>query len=74
MTNAPGENAWPITASVFIMVHKQPKNAATAKATRDFFTWALDKGAEQAKKLDYVPLPAALVAQIKAYWGQNLKF
>jgi phosphate transport system substrate-binding protein len=74
MTNAPGDDSWPITASVFITMHKQPKNAATAKAARDFFTWAFANGTEQAKKLDYVPLPAPLVSQIKAYWAQNLKF
>jgi len=74
MTNAPGDNSWPITASVFITMHKQPKNAATAKATLEFFAWALDKGTEQAKKLNYVPLPDELVEQIKAYWAANLKF
>jgi len=74
MTNAPGDASWPITASVFITMHKQPKNAATAKAARDFFTWAFANGTEQAKKLDYVPLPTALVSQIKAYWAANLKF
>ena len=74
MTNAPGANSWPITASVFVMVHKQPKNAATAKATSDFFTWVYANGDAQAKKLDYVPLPAALVTQIQGYWAQNLKF
>ena len=74
MTNAPGEASWPITASVFIMVHKQPKNAATAKATRDYFAWVFANGDAAAKKLDYVPLPQPLVEQIKAYWAQNLKF
>ena len=31
MTNAPGENSWPITATNFILMYKQPKNAASAK-------------------------------------------
>jgi phosphate transport system substrate-binding protein len=74
MTNAPGENSWPITASVFVIVHKQPKNAASAKATRDFFAWAYSNGDAQARALDYVPLPDTLVTQIKTYWAQNLKF
>ncbi len=74
ITNAPGENSWPITATNFIIVYKQPKNPAAAKATRDFFTWVYAHGDEQAKKLDYVPLPAALVTQIQGYWSQNLKF
>ncbi len=74
MTNAPGENSWPITASVFVMIHKQPTNAAGAKVVRAFFEWAYAHGQDQAKKLDYVPLPPELVTQIQGYWAQNLKF
>ena len=51
-----------------------PKNAAGAKATKDFFTWAYANGDAQAKALDYVPLPPALVTQIQQYWSANFKF
>ena len=74
MTNAPGDQSWPITASVFVIMYKQPKNAASAKATKEFFAWVFANGDEQAKKLDYVPLPPALVKQIQAYWAANFKF
>jgi len=74
MTNAPGEASWPITATNFILVHKQPKNPASAKATKDFFKWVYTNGDAQAKQLDYVPLPDALVKQIDAYWSANLKY
>ena len=40
ITNAPGENSWPITATNFILVYKQPKDAARTVATLDFFKWA----------------------------------
>ncbi|WP_460709294.1 phosphate ABC transporter substrate-binding protein PstS [Lysobacter terrae] len=74
MTNAPGEKSWPITATNFILMYKQPKNATGAKNAKDFFTWAYANGDAQAKALDYVPLPDALVQQIQAYWAQNMKF
>ncbi|GAB3386113.1 phosphate ABC transporter substrate-binding protein PstS [Lysobacter fragariae] len=74
MTNAPGEKSWPITATNFILMYKQPKNAVGAKNAKDFFTWAYANGDGQAKSLDYVPLPPALVQQVQAYWAQNLKF
>ena len=74
MTNAPGENAWPITATNFILMYRQPKNAARAQQARDFFRWAYANGDAQAKALDYVPLPDALVKQVEAYWSQSLKF
>jgi hypothetical protein len=36
---------------------------------REFFTWALENGQQQAAALDYVPLPPELVAQIEEYWA-----
>jgi phosphate transport system substrate-binding protein len=74
ITNAPGKEAWPITATVFAIMHKQPKNAASAKAAKDFFAWGYAKGQPQAQALDYVPLPPALVTQIEKYWTANFKF
>jgi phosphate transport system substrate-binding protein len=74
MTNAPGENSWPITATNFILMYKQPKNAASAKQAKEFFRWVYANGDQQAKALDYVPLPAALVRQIEAYWSQNMPY
>ncbi len=73
ITNAPGADAWPMTATNFILMRKQPRDAAAARAALDFFRWAYASGTEQAKSLDYVPLPAALVAQIEAYWSAQLK-
>ena len=74
MTNAPGENAWPITATNFILMYKQPKNAESAKEAREFFRWVYANGDEQARTLDYVPLPDELVQQIEAYWSQNMAY
>ena len=73
MTNAPGADAYPITATTFILMHKQPKDKARSDAALNFFRWALDEGQPQAQKLDYVPLPAELVSQIESYIGANIK-
>jgi phosphate transport system substrate-binding protein len=74
MTNAPGENAWPVAATNFILMYKQPKNAERSKNAKEFFRWAYANGDAQAKALDYVPLPDDLVQQIEAYWTENMKF
>jgi phosphate transport system substrate-binding protein len=71
MTDAPGENAYPITATAFIIMYKQPKDLARAKIARDFFRWSLENGQAQADALNYVPLPAPLVRQIKNYWNSE---
>jgi phosphate transport system substrate-binding protein len=73
MTNAPGANAYPITATTFILMHKQPKDKARSDAALNFFRWALEKGQPQAQKLDYVPLPADLIGQIESYIGANIR-
>ncbi|MDR0182601.1 phosphate ABC transporter substrate-binding protein PstS [Lysobacter arvi] len=74
MTNAPGANSWPITATNFILMYKQPKNAAGAKNAKEFFRWVYANGDQQAKALDYVPLPDALVKQIETYWSTNMNY
>lgn len=68
MTNAPGEQSYPITAAVFILMYKQPKSPERAAAALDFFKWALETGQTRAEALNYVPLPSTLVQQIKTYW------
>jgi phosphate transport system substrate-binding protein len=73
MTNAPGEKAWPITATTWAIMYKQPKDAARSKAAFDFFKWALEKGQKEASSLDYVPLPDTLVKQIEGYWTSEFK-
>ncbi|MGI4840544.1 MAG: phosphate ABC transporter substrate-binding protein PstS [Janthinobacterium lividum] len=71
MTNAPGEAAWPITATTWIIMYKTPKNAEQSKAAFDFFKWSLENGQEQAASLDYVALPKSLVAKIEGYWKSD---
>ena len=73
ITDAPGADAYPISATNFILMHKQPKNPASSKQTIEFFTWVYANGDDAATKLGYVPLPDALVTQIKAYWAANIK-
>jgi phosphate transport system substrate-binding protein len=57
MTNAPGPNAYPITAATFVLMYKHPKNAQHSAAALKFFRWSLERGQAQAASLDYVPLP-----------------
>ena len=73
MTNAPGANAYPLTATTFILMPRQPANKARSDAAIKFFRFAMSKGQAQAQKLDYVPLPAALVQQVDSYIGANIK-
>nr|WP_218169552.1 phosphate ABC transporter substrate-binding protein PstS [Pseudomonas gingeri] len=71
MTNAPGDAAWPITATTWIIMYKQPKNAEQSAAAFNFFKWSLENGQQQAASLDYVALPDSLVKRIEGYWKSD---
>ncbi|MEO7277622.1 MAG: phosphate ABC transporter substrate-binding protein PstS [Sphingomicrobium sp.] len=73
MTNAVGPNAYPITATTFILVPREAKDKSRTKAALSFFRYALQSGQAKADSLDYVPLPAPLVAQIDSYIAAKLK-
>jgi phosphate transport system substrate-binding protein len=72
ITDAPGAKAWPIAASVFVIVYREPKDATRSATAMAFFDWALAKGQARAKELSYVSLPEPLVKQIEAYWAANI--
>ena len=66
--DSPGAASWPITATTFALVYKQPSDpAATAEALK-FFKWGFEKGDQLALGLDYVPLPDNAVKAIEASW------
>ncbi len=73
ITNAPGAQSWPVAATNFILMYKQPKHPERSQQAIEFFRWALENGQPQANELHYVPLPEPLVAQVEAYWAAELK-
>jgi phosphate transport system substrate-binding protein len=73
LTNAPGDEAYPITATVFALMHKKPTSPQRSRAALTFFKWALEKGSKDAAALGYVPLPPALVGQVGEYWSKSFR-
>ena len=68
LTNQPGDDAWPITAATFILVHKQAADPEKSAAVLKFFDWAYKSGGTLASELDYVPLPQTVVGLIHTAW------
>ena len=60
MTNAAGQDSYPIAGSTWLLVYEQQKGAAKGKKLVEFLKWALTKGEAMAKELSYAPLPDAL--------------
>jgi phosphate transport system substrate-binding protein len=73
ITDAPGDTAYPVAATTFVLMRKSPTNPARAEAALKFFGWALSKGQSQARSLAYVPLPDRLVQQVEDYWHYEIK-
>jgi phosphate transport system substrate-binding protein len=72
LTDQDGAKSWPITGASFILVYKHPDDPAAVAEALKFFAWAFKDGGAMAAELDYVPLPAPLVAQVKATWVSEI--
>jgi phosphate transport system substrate-binding protein len=64
----PGAETWPITATTFALMYKQPGDAAASASALKFFKWGMEKGDQLALSLDYVPLPSNAVGAIETSW------
>ncbi|HEV7612706.1 MAG TPA: phosphate ABC transporter substrate-binding protein PstS [Steroidobacteraceae bacterium] len=72
LTDQAGAKSWPITGASFILLYKQPQDPAPVKEALKFFAWAYKDGASMAAELDYVPLPAPLIAQVEKTWASEI--
>jgi phosphate transport system substrate-binding protein len=73
LTDQPGAASWPITASTFILMHKQVPDAAAAGEALKFFAWAYSKGTQMAADLDYIPMPANVIGTVEKVWASDIK-
>jgi len=73
LTDQAGAKSWPITGASFILVYAQPQDAAATGEALKFFSWAYKNGTQMAAELDYVPLPEALIKQVRATWKSEIK-
>jgi phosphate transport system substrate-binding protein len=73
LSNQPGAQSWPMTAATFILIHKQPQDAAAAGEALKFFAWAYAKGGKMAEELDFVPMPASVVTAVEGLWAKEIK-
>jgi phosphate transport system substrate-binding protein len=64
MVNAPGENAYPISGTTWLLVYENQKNADKGKKLVEFLNWALTKGETIAPSLDYAPLPDSVQQRV----------
>ena len=73
LTDEPGAESWPIAGATFILMYKQPQDAAAASEALKFFAWAYAKGDKMAQDFDYVPMPKNIVSAIQKVWAAQVK-
>ena len=64
MVNAPGEKAYPISGTTWILVYQQQKDAAKGQKLVEFLRWAFVDGQKMAASLDYAPLPQSVQERV----------
>ncbi|MGV1949783.1 phosphate ABC transporter substrate-binding protein PstS [Agrobacterium vitis] len=73
ITNQPGEKSWPIAASTWVLIHKDPADKDATEAALKFFAWAYKDGTGEAKALEYVAIPKPVVKLIENSWDSIQK-
>jgi phosphate transport system substrate-binding protein len=70
LTDQPGDTSWPIVASTFILMHKDPSDKVAAREALNFFRFAFEKGAKMAEELGYIPMPDNIVQLVEKAWSE----
>jgi phosphate transport system substrate-binding protein len=63
ITNAMGNNAYPISTFTWMLIPTQIPDPAKAKAVKGFLEWMLTSGQKDCAALSYAPLPKEVVAK-----------
>lgn len=73
LTNEPGTNAWPVVGATYVLLHSIQDQPERGEETLKFLDWALTNGDKAAEDLDYVPLPEAVVSEIRTQLRVRVK-
>jgi len=66
ITNAPGNDAYPISTFTWLLIPEQSRDPNKGKMIKEFLTWMLGPGQEMTKQLTYAPLPPPVVEKVRA--------
>ena len=64
MVNPPGESAYPIAGTTWLLVYQEQKDPLIGRKLVEFLKWAYSEGEKMASLLDYAPLPANVQARV----------
>ncbi len=74
LNNQPGANSWPIVSTTFLLLPKDPKDAAREQLVLKWVNWDYTNGDAIAKQLQYIPLPNQVKDMVRNTWRQQLNY
>lgn len=70
LIDAPGADAYPILATVFVALPREAMASGRTRAMLAFFGWSLEHGSADAQALGYVALPAEAMTRVREGWRE----
>jgi phosphate transport system substrate-binding protein len=64
ITNAQGENAYPISSFTYLLIPTKPADANKEKVLKDMLSWIIKSGESEVSQLSYAPLPQELAEKV----------
>jgi phosphate transport system substrate-binding protein len=68
LVDTDGAGNWPIVATTFILLPRDPPDPSRSAAVMKFFDWAYRNGKAQAEQLGYLVLPPAIRQSVRDRW------
>lgn len=65
LINLPGTDAWPLTATTYVLIRRADLGSPKSQSALAFFRWAMGSGRGDAEALLYVPLPERVQSQVQ---------
>ncbi len=72
LVDTDGAGNWPIVSTSFVLLPKNPADAARSDAVMRFFDWAYRNGGASAEQLGYIVLPAAIQDTVRDTWRNQV--
>jgi phosphate transport system substrate-binding protein len=73
LLDQPGDESWPITAPVFVVMVLAPKDPEPLRRALTFFEWAMSGGEAAAERLGFVALPDSVALAVRQAWSRQFK-
>lgn len=72
LTSSTDSAAYPVTAATYIIMRDKASIGGSSSQALRFFRFILEEGRNDATELGYLPVPQAVVGEIKSYWASRL--